>query len=100
MVMGQKVPIERPRVRTTGDQEVRLGRYELFHRGEPLTETVWEKLMLGLARGNTATRCASSPKRTVWRRALWAARRANARGDCEREVRCLTCAHRRGPEPR
>jgi putative transposase len=49
VVMGQKVPIERPRVRTTGDQEVRLGSYEMFHRGEPLTETVWEKLMLGLS---------------------------------------------------
>ena len=49
VVMGQKVPIERPRVRTTEDHEVRLGSYELFHRGEPLTETVWEKLMLGLS---------------------------------------------------
>jgi putative transposase len=49
VVMGQKVPVERPRVRTTADQEVRLGSYELFHRGEPLTETVWEKLMLGLS---------------------------------------------------
>jgi putative transposase len=49
IVMGQKVPIERPRVRTTGDKEVRLGSYEMFHRGEPLTETVWEKLMLGLS---------------------------------------------------
>jgi hypothetical protein len=49
VVMGQKVPIERLRVRTTDDQEVRLGSYEMFHRGEPLTETVWEKLMLGLS---------------------------------------------------
>jgi transposase-like protein len=49
VVMGQKVPIERPRVRTTGDKEVRLGSYEMFHRGEPLTETVWSKLMLGLS---------------------------------------------------
>src|SRR6266404_2308137 len=49
MVMGQKVPIERPRVRSTDDQEVGLGSYEMFHRGEPLTETVWEKLMLGLS---------------------------------------------------
>jgi transposase-like protein len=49
VVMGQKVPIKRPRVRTTEDREVRLGSYELFHRGEPLTETVWEKLMLGLS---------------------------------------------------
>lgn len=49
VVMGQKVPIERPRVRTSQDREVRLGSYELFHRGEPLTEAVWEKLMLGLS---------------------------------------------------
>jgi putative transposase len=49
VVMGQKVPIDRPRVRTTEDREVRLGTYEMFHRGEPLTETVWEKLMLGLS---------------------------------------------------
>ena len=40
VVMGQKVPIERPRVRSTDDEEVRLGSYEMFHRGEPLTETV------------------------------------------------------------
>lgn len=49
VVMGQKVPIQRPRVRTLDDKEVRLGSYEMFHRGEPLTETVWEKLMLGLS---------------------------------------------------
>jgi len=49
VVMGQKVPIRRPRVRSTDDQEVPLGSYEMFHRGEPLTETVWEKLTLGLS---------------------------------------------------
>jgi transposase-like protein len=49
VVMGQKVPIQRPRVRSLEDKEVRLGSYELFHRGEPLTETVWEKLLLGLS---------------------------------------------------
>ena len=49
VVMGQKVPVDRPRVRTTANREVRLGSYEMFHRGEPLTETVWEKLMLGLS---------------------------------------------------
>src|SRR6478672_11683552 len=49
VVMGQKVPVQRPRVRTTDDKEVRLGSYEMFHRGEPLTETVWENLMLGLS---------------------------------------------------
>jgi len=48
VVMGQKVPIDRPRVRSE-EKEIRLGSYELFHRGEPLTETVWEKLMLGLS---------------------------------------------------
>ena len=37
VVMGQKLPIERPRVRSSEDREVRLGSYELFHRGEPLT---------------------------------------------------------------
>jgi len=49
VVMGQKVPVDRPRVRTTEEKEVRLGSYEMFHPGEPLTETVWEKLMLGLS---------------------------------------------------
>jgi putative transposase len=49
VVMGQKVPIQRPRVRNAEDKEVRLGSYEMFHRGELLTETVWEKLMLGLS---------------------------------------------------
>jgi len=49
VVMGQKVPVERPRVRSVDNHEVRLGSYEMFHRGEPLSETVWEKLMLGLS---------------------------------------------------
>src|SRR6266436_4714824 len=49
VVMGQKVPIKRPRVRTADEKEVRLGSYEMFHRGEPLTEAVWEELMLGLS---------------------------------------------------
>lgn len=49
VVMGQKVPVRRPRVRAVEDKEIRLGSYEMFHRGEPLTETVWEKLMLGLS---------------------------------------------------
>jgi len=49
VVMGQKVPVDRPRVRSAENHEIRLGSYEMFHRGEPLTETVWEKLMLGLS---------------------------------------------------
>ena len=60
VVMGQKVPIQRPRVRTTDDKEVRLGSYEMFHRGEPLTETVWEKLMLGLSTRKYGEATASS----------------------------------------
>lgn len=48
VLMGQKVPLDRPRVRSVDNREIRLGSYEMFHRGEPLTETVWEKLMLGL----------------------------------------------------
>jgi putative transposase len=52
VVMGQKVPMRRPRVRSSEDREIRLGSYEMFHRGEPLTETVWEKLMLGLSTRN------------------------------------------------
>ena len=49
-MMGQKVPGSsgRESARRT-NKEVRLGSYEMFHRGEPLTETVWEKLMLGLS---------------------------------------------------
>jgi len=52
VVMGQKVRIRRARVRSLDQREVRLGSYEMFHRGEPLTETVWEKLMLGLSTRN------------------------------------------------
>ena len=52
VVMGQKVPMQRARVRSLDQREVRLGSYEMFHRGEPLTETVWEKLMLGLSTRN------------------------------------------------
>ena len=52
VVMGQKVPIQRLRVRSTEDKEIPLGSYAMFHRGEPLTETVWEKLMLGLSTRN------------------------------------------------
>ena len=70
VVMGQKVPVERPRVRSTDDREIRLGTYGCSHRGEPLTETVWEKLMLGLTTPEiTVKPCASSPKLTGWRRA-------------------------------
>src|SRR6266536_5019961 len=35
VMIGQKVPIQRPRVRTVEDKEVRLGSSEMFNRGEP-----------------------------------------------------------------
>jgi len=50
--MGQEVPFQPPRVRTTDDKEGRLGSYEMFHGSEPLTETVWDKLILGLSTRN------------------------------------------------
>lgn len=52
MVDGQKVKVDRPRVRSTDGQEQTLGSYELFRRNEPLDETVWDKLMLGLSTRN------------------------------------------------
>lgn len=52
VVDGQKTKIRRPRVRSTEGQEQRLGSYELFRRGEPLDETVWDKLLLGLSTRN------------------------------------------------
>ena len=52
VVMGQKVPIQRPRVRSVDDHEIQLGTYEMFHRGEPLSEAVWDKLMMGLSTRN------------------------------------------------
>lgn len=52
VVMGQKVAIQRPRVRSVDGGEIRLGTYEMFHRGEPLNEAVWERLMMGLSTRN------------------------------------------------
>ena len=49
VVDGQKVPIERPRLRSEQGREQRLGSYELFRRSGPLDEAVWDKLMLGLS---------------------------------------------------
>lgn len=52
VVDGQKVPIERPRMRSDEGREQPLGSYELFRRSEPLDEAVWDKLMLGLSTRN------------------------------------------------
>ena len=52
VVDGQKVPIERPRLRSEKRREESLGSYELFRRGEPFDAAVWDQLMLGLSTGN------------------------------------------------
>lgn len=49
VIDGQRVPIERPRVRSREkNQEIPLGSYELFQRASLMDETVWNKIMLGL----------------------------------------------------
>jgi transposase-like protein len=49
IIDGQKVPINRPRVRSRqNDREIPLGSYELFQRASLIEETVWQKIMLGL----------------------------------------------------
>ena len=52
VVDGQKVPIERTRLRTPENREQRLGSYELFQRSGPLEHAVWDKLMRGLSTRN------------------------------------------------
>ena len=54
VVDGQKVPIQRPRLRSEKGREESLGSYELFRRSEPLDAAVWNKLMLGLSTRNYA----------------------------------------------
>jgi putative transposase len=49
MIEGQKVPIEKPRVRSRQhEREIILGSYELFQRASLIEETVWQKIMYGL----------------------------------------------------
>ena len=52
VVDGQKVPIQRTRVRDKAKREVRLGSYELFQRSGPLEAAVWDKMMRGLSTRN------------------------------------------------
>ena len=56
VVDGQKVPIQKARLRTTssdgGKREQRLGSYELFQRSGPLQAGVWDKMMRGLSTRN------------------------------------------------
>ena len=48
VVSGQKVPLQRPRVRDTRRREVVLGSYETLQRASLLDELVWNKVMHGL----------------------------------------------------
>ena len=48
LIDGQKVPLDRPRVRDKANREVTLGSYELFQRGSLVEQTVWNKILAGL----------------------------------------------------
>ena len=49
VVDGQRVPIDRPRVRSREhNQEIPLGSYEVFQKASLIEETVWQKIMHGL----------------------------------------------------
>ena len=49
VIDGQKVPIDRPRVRSkVHNREIPLGSYEMFQRASLLEESVWHKIMHGL----------------------------------------------------
>lgn len=48
VVAGQKVPLQRPRVRDMHEREVPLGSYESLQRASLMEEAVWHKIMHGL----------------------------------------------------
>jgi putative transposase len=48
IIDGQRVPIQRPRLRSRTRKEVPLGSYEIFQRSSLMDDTVWQKIMLGL----------------------------------------------------
>jgi putative transposase len=52
VIDGQKVPIQRTRLRRKDKREQRLGSYELFQRSGPLEQGVWDKMMRGLSTRN------------------------------------------------
>lgn len=52
VIDGQKVPIQRTRLRTKDKREQRLGSYELFQCSGPLQQGVWDKMMRGLSTRN------------------------------------------------
>jgi len=48
VVGGQKIPLQRPRVRDTRQREVPLGSYELLQRASLMEDSVWKKMMHGI----------------------------------------------------
>jgi putative transposase len=49
VIDGQKVPIDRPRVRSRQhNREMTLGSYAMFQKASLVEETVWQKVMYGL----------------------------------------------------
>jgi len=52
VVDGQKVPIQKTRLRTSDKREQRLGSYQLFQRSGPMQAGVWDKMMRGLSTRN------------------------------------------------
>lgn len=45
---GQKVPLDRPRVRDVRSREVPLGSYEVLQQASLMEDSVWQKIMHGL----------------------------------------------------
>src|SRR6266545_5001973 len=52
IVDGQKVPLDRIRLRGKDGRELPLGSYQLFQRSAPLQDGVWWKMMRGLTTRN------------------------------------------------
>lgn len=48
VVGGQKVPLQRPRVRDARHREVPLGSYEMLRQASLMEDSVWHKLMHGI----------------------------------------------------
>src|SRR5882757_4246203 len=48
VVGGQKIPLQRPRVRDTRKREVPLSSYELMQRASLMGDSVWQKVIHGL----------------------------------------------------
>ena len=48
VVGGQKVPLQRPRVRDVRNREVPLGSYEMLQQASLMDDSVWNKIMHGL----------------------------------------------------